>query len=55
MTAGREGERGPPRFLNCGTLLALFGVAVFALLGFVLSQILCHGPGGAVPIPRFPG
>lgn len=54
MKAGREDERGPPRFVNCGTLLALLGLGVFVLLGYVLIQILCHGPGGAVPIPRYP-
>ncbi|MGH7565140.1 MAG: hypothetical protein ACREK5_12070 [Gemmatimonadota bacterium] len=54
MRTGREGERGPPRFVNCGTVLALFGLGVFVLLGYVLLQILCHGPGGAVPTPSFP-
>lgn len=54
MTAGAAGEPGPTRFLNCGTLLALFGLGVFALLAYVLFQILCHGPGGAVPVPRYP-
>lgn len=48
-------ESGPPRFVNCGVLLALAGLGVFVLLGFVLFQILCHGPGGAVPTPEFPG
>lgn len=37
-------ERAP--WLNCGTLLALAGFAVFVLLGIVLGQMLCYGPGG---------
>ncbi|HEY7472171.1 MAG TPA: hypothetical protein VIE68_07485 [Gemmatimonadota bacterium] len=45
------------RWLNCGTLLALFGLLVFLSLGFVLFQILCHGPGAAPGSGwmRFPG
>jgi len=35
------------RWINCGTLLALLGVLVFAVLGIALFQILCHGPAGA--------
>jgi hypothetical protein len=38
------GERAP--WLNCGTLFALAGFAVFVLFGAVLVQMLCHGPGG---------
>lgn len=37
-------ERVP--WLNCGTLLALAGFCVFAVLGLVLAQVLCYGPGG---------
>lgn len=55
MRPGRADERAPSRFLNCGTALALAGLGVFVLLGFVLFQILCHGPGGAVPTPLYPG
>lgn len=32
------------RWVNCGTLLALFGVLVFVIFGIALFQILCHGP-----------
>lgn len=32
--------------INCGTLLALAGFGVFVILGIVLFQILCYGPGG---------
>ena len=55
MRSNGGDERGPPRFVNCGVLMALAGLAVFAVLGWVLIQILCHGPGGAVPIPAYPG
>lgn len=55
MRSNGGGERGPPRFINCGVLMALAGLAVFALLGWVLAQILCYGPGGAVPTPGYPG
>ncbi|HUP00483.1 MAG TPA: hypothetical protein VM737_03055 [Gemmatimonadota bacterium] len=42
--------------MNCGTLLALAGVAVFVVLGYVLAQILCYGPGGAgAGSMRYPG
>ena len=46
-----------PRWLNCGTLLALFALLVFAVLGFALVQILCEGPAGAPGSGwmRFPG
>jgi hypothetical protein len=46
-----------PRWLNCGTALALFAVLVFAILGFALFQILCHGPAGEPGSGwmRFPG
>lgn len=40
-----------PRWLNCGTVLAMAGVLVFALLTVVLVQILCHGPGGIADQP----
>lgn len=45
------------RWLNCGTLLALFALVVFLILGFALFQILCYGPGGAPGSGwmRFPG
>lgn len=43
----RERPAGAGRWLNCGTLLALAGLAVFVVLGLALAQILCHGPGGA--------
>ena len=55
MKGDPHGERGRYRFLNCGTLLALLGLGVFALLAYILIQILCHGPGGAAPVPRYPG
>lgn len=41
-----------PAWLNCGTILALLGVAVFVVLAIVLVQILCHGPGGLAPTPE---
>ena len=41
-----------PRWFNCGTLLALAGLAVFALLGFAATQMVCYGPGGADPAAR---
>lgn len=45
------------RWLNCGTLLALFAFLVFAILGFAVVQILCHGPAGEPGSGwmRFPG
>lgn len=44
------------RLLNCGTILALAGFAVFVVLAIALVQILCHGPGGAgAGSLRFPG
>lgn len=45
------------RWLNCGTLLALFALTVFLTLGFVLFQILCYGPaaGPGSGWMRFPG
>ena len=44
------------RYLNCGTLMALAGLGVFALLGYALFQILCYGPGGAgAGSLRYPG
>ena len=46
-----------PRWLNCGTLLALLALFVFLILGFALFQILCHGPGAQPGSGwmRFPG
>lgn len=44
------------RYLNCGTLLSLVGVGVFLILGYILAQILCFGPGGAgTGSLRYPG
>ncbi|MEJ2151938.1 MAG: hypothetical protein P8Y29_03050 [Gemmatimonadota bacterium] len=44
------------RYVNCGTLMALAGLGVFALLGYALFQILCYGAGGAgVGSLRYPG
>ncbi|MBW3660260.1 MAG: hypothetical protein KY397_01325 [Gemmatimonadetes bacterium] len=39
-------------YVNCGTLLALLGVAVFVILAIVLVQMLCHGPAGLAPTPE---
>ena len=55
MSRVRQGDAAPPRFANCGVVLALAGLGVFLLLGWVLVQILCYGPGGVVPFPRYPG
>lgn len=49
-------ERRWPGWINCGTLLGLLGLVVFAILAVVLLQILCHGPGGAgTSSMRYPG
>ena len=44
------------RFINCGTVMAVAGFLVFALLGYVVVQFLCYGMGGAAGgSMRFPG
>jgi hypothetical protein len=45
-----------PRWINCGTLLAVAGFGVFLVLAIALIQILCLGPGGAgTGSLRYPG
>lgn len=50
--SGRPGASRLPGWINCGTLLALFGVLVFVVLAVILVQILCYGPGGLAPTPE---
>lgn len=43
------------RWLNCGTVMAGLGFAVFAFFGAILLRMLCEGTGGAtassLPLP----